>query len=189
MATTEVLAPYVNQVARAVLGEDAPQLDEGGRMTIEADGSEISLRLGDGPGGMPRVILSSVLAEDIEDSPEVLRLLNMLNGRSPFVRFFLDEGRVRGATEVLAESLRAEDLRNALSLIAEAAAHVPVLLEASTTDEVGAGEAAPKSSATPRGLSALSGPTAHAVVPGEGVLKPDPSPADGAMNIRFGYLR
>lgn len=195
MATIEVLTPYVEKVVQQVLGLEHLHRDDDGDIAVPLDRTTMYIRMADGPNGHPRVALFGPFLKDVEATPGLYIKMNDLNRDAAYLRFYLVDAIVWGSMEIVAESVRPEDLANGLAAAEFYSAHLAKMLGIPDTPW----RDSPPSAARNRGdlseapanvgsaleqeLTHSVGPAAHATVT-SGNLPNDPSSAD----LRAGYL-
>lgn len=196
MTDVEVLAPWVEKVVKEVLGVDHLHRDDDGDIPIALDKAVMYVRLTDGPIDLPRVRLFGPILKQVTTSEALFTKLNEVNHDGVYLRFYLQEGVIWGAMDAVAESFRTTDLRVAVSAFDWYGDNLAGLLdlpdskpwrEGTSRDENVASGDSQSDSEVDRDLQESLGAAAHAAVPSK-VLPDDASPADGAMNIRLGYL-
>lgn len=197
MTDVEVLVPWVEKVVKEVLGADHLHRDHDGDIPIGLDKAVMYVRLTDGPMDLPRVRLFGPILKDVVPSEALFTKLNEVNRDGVYLRFYLQDGAIWGATEAVAESFRTADLRVAVSAFDWYGENLSGLLElpdakpwrdsAGESEDLEESEEALSGSKVERDLQESLGAAAHAAVPSK-ILPDNASPADGAMNIRLGYL-
>lgn len=199
MTTIEVLTPWVQKVVQEVLELDHLHRDDDGDITIPLERTVMYVRFGNSPHDIPTVRLFGPLLKEVEPSQGLYEKLNEVNRDSSYLRFYFIDGVIWVSMEFVAESFRHEDLANGLGAAGFYSMQLGALLgildakpwrEPQATDpgtNESAGNASNGSGSFEEELAASPGPVAHVTVPSK-VLPDDPSPADGAMNLRMGYL-
>jgi hypothetical protein len=120
MANAEMLQPYVQQKVAEFLGIEKVSLDPDGDIPIRYGSTVCFARLLEGPGG-PMLRVFSPFLRGVKKTTKLLERLNDLNARAPYVRLFWLGDQVFCATDLLAENLQPEEIRNAISAVSFAA--------------------------------------------------------------------
>lgn len=111
----ETTVAHVDKILRAYLGTDDLVKDDGGDVPIRRGSALYYVRVGRREPYRVEVV-SSVLT-GVEESYELLRELNEINSGIYGIQAYYREGRVIFSTDMLAETLQAEELERACALI------------------------------------------------------------------------
>ncbi|GLZ09052.1 hypothetical protein Acsp03_65180 [Actinomadura sp. NBRC 104412] len=115
----ESTVAHVEKILRAYLETDELVRDEEGDVPIRRGSALYYVRVGRHEPYRVEVV-SSVLSE-VEESYELLRALNEINAGIYGIQAYYRKGRVIFSADLLAETLRAEELERACALISGAA--------------------------------------------------------------------
>ncbi|MCJ7832332.1 MAG: YbjN domain-containing protein [Actinobacteria bacterium] len=121
MARAELFWPYVEKTLVETFGEEALSKLADNVITIRAGSSLVVIRMMEATE--PRLQVFSTVLHDVPISPELLAALNELNAKIAFAKAFWIEDDVLVATELLAEGLDTENIRNAVTAIGVASDH------------------------------------------------------------------
>ena len=128
MARAELFWPYVEKTLVETFGEEALSKLADNVITIRAGSSLVVIRMMEATE--PRLQVFSTVLHDVPSSPELLAALNELNAKIAFAKAFWIENDVLVATELLAEGLDTENIRNAVTAIGAASDHFDDQLKA-----------------------------------------------------------
>lgn len=128
MARAELFWPYVEKTLVETFGEEALSKLADNVITIRAGSSLVVIRMMEATE--PRLQVFSTVLHDVPSSPELLTALNELNAKIAFAKAFWIEDDVLVATELLAEGLDTENIRNAVTAIGAASDHFDDQLKA-----------------------------------------------------------
>jgi type III secretion system-like peptide-binding chaperone len=119
----EVLRPFVVEAVAAYLGIDEDQLQtwDDGTIPIRAGSAVVNVRLVEGGGGHPILQVFAPVLHDVQASPGLFEKLNEMNTGLMFARGFFIDGQVIISAELRAESLDAEQIAQAVSVLSLAA--------------------------------------------------------------------
>jgi len=121
MARAELFWPYVEKTLVETFGEEALSKLADNVVTIRAGSSLVVVRMMEAKE--PRLQVFSTVLHDVPSSPELFSSLNELNAQIAFAKAFWIEDDVLIATELLAEGLDTENIRNAVTAIGVASDH------------------------------------------------------------------
>ena len=123
MTRIEVLRPFVEKTVAEYLGmeEDKLQTNEDGTIPIRAGTAVVNVRLVEGGHGHPVLQVYAALLHGIQKSAGLLEKLNEVNAGLTFARAFWLEEQVILTIELRAESLDAEQVAQAVSVVSLAA--------------------------------------------------------------------
>lgn len=119
MARVDTTRPEVEQRIREYLGVDDLMTDADGDIPLRRGRALFYLRLLDGRPPLVRVF--SVVAERVPPSPRLFELLNDVNAENLLVRLFWAGGDILVVRDIIAGSLRLEDLASSCDAVAAAA--------------------------------------------------------------------
>ena len=128
MARAELFWPYVEKTLVETFGEEALSKLADNVITIRAGSSLVVIRMMEATE--PRLQVFSTVLHDVPSSPELLATLNELNAKIAFAKAFWIEDDVLVATELLANGLDTENIRNAVTAIGTASDHFDDQLKA-----------------------------------------------------------
>jgi hypothetical protein len=119
----EVLRPFVERTVADYLGiaEDQLQKRDDGTIPIRAGSAVVNVRLVDGGQGHPILQVYAALLQRIEKTPGLMERLNDVNVALTFARAFWVDEQVILTIELRAESLDADQVAQAVSVVSLAA--------------------------------------------------------------------
>jgi hypothetical protein len=119
----EVLRPFVERTVANYLGIDEDQLQkrDDGTIPIRAGSAVVNIRLVDGGQGHPILQVYAPLLQGIEKTPGLMERLNEVNVGLTFARAFWVDEQVILTIELRAESLDADQVAQAVSVVSLAA--------------------------------------------------------------------
>jgi hypothetical protein len=119
----DVLRPFVERTVADYLGidEDHLQKDEDGMIPIRAGSAVVNVRLAEGGEGHPILEVFAPLLRAIQKTPELMERLNDVNAGLTFARAFWVDDQVILTIELRAESLDADQVAQAVSVVSLAA--------------------------------------------------------------------
>lgn len=121
MPRAELFWPYVEKTLVETFGEGALSKLADNVITIRAGSSLVVIRMMEATE--PRLQVFSTVLHEVPNSPALLEKLNELNAKIAFAKAFWIEDDVLVATELLAEGLDTENIRNAVTAIGVASDH------------------------------------------------------------------
>lgn len=121
MARAELFWPYVEKTLLEAFGERALNQVAPNVITIRSGSSLVVVRMLD--ADEPRLQVFCAVLQEVPKSPELLEKLNDLNAQLSFAKAFWIGDDVLFATELLAEGLEPESIRNAIAAIATSSDH------------------------------------------------------------------
>jgi T3SS (YopN, CesT) and YbjN peptide-binding chaperone 1 len=121
----DVLRPFVERTIAEYLGidEDLLKKDEDGMIPIRAGSAVVNVRLAEGGEGHPILEVFAPLLRGIPKTPALMERLNDVNAGLTFARAFWVDDRVILTIELRAESLDADQVAQAVSVVSLAANH------------------------------------------------------------------
>jgi type III secretion system-like peptide-binding chaperone len=121
----DVLRPFVERTIAAYLGIDDDDLrtNEDGSIPIRAGSAVVNVRLVDGSRGHPILEVFAPLVRGVPKTPGLMERLNEVNAGLTFARAFWVAEQVILTTELRAESLDADQVAQAVSVVSLAANH------------------------------------------------------------------
>jgi hypothetical protein len=128
MPRAELFWPYVEKTLVETFGDEALSKLADNVVTIRAGSSLVVVRMMEAKE--PRLQVFSTVLHGVPSSPELLASLNELNAQIAFAKAFWIEDDVLIATELLAEGLDTENIRNAVTAIGVASDHFDDQLKA-----------------------------------------------------------
>ncbi len=127
MARTDILQPYVEKVLKEVSGNDSVEQAPDGTYGFRWGSAGFRVRLVD--ADPPLVGVFSVVLTGVRKSNRLFERLNEVNSSIYFARIFFKDGAVVLSTELVAETLDANELSNACGMIGSAADHFDTQLQ------------------------------------------------------------
>ena len=121
MARAELFWPYVEKALLEAFGESALNKIAPNVITIRSGSSLVVIRMLD--ADEPRLQVFCTVLQQVKKTPELLEKLNELNAQLSFAKAFWIEDDLLFATELLAEGLEPESIRNAVAAIATSSDH------------------------------------------------------------------
>ena len=128
MATTEGLRARVEAMLKQHAGVDELMSDEEGDWPVRSGSAEYYVRLTDGEP--PIVIVYAHILVGVTATPKLYETLNAVNGYITFGRMFHQGDAVLVSTELMAETMEADELGAACRSIAGLADHYDDLFQA-----------------------------------------------------------
>lgn len=119
MGRIDRIRPYVEKLLREGFGIPDLGPDADGDYPFRFRSAGYYVRLFNEQS--PTVQLFSIVVRDIKRSPKLLAALNDVNAKASFVRVYWLDQRVVVATELVAETLDAEELGNACNVVGQLA--------------------------------------------------------------------
>jgi hypothetical protein len=119
----DVLRPFVERTVAEYLGidEDLLQKDEDGMIPIRAGSAVVNVRLVEGGEGHPILEVFAPLLRGVPKTPALMERLNDVNAGLTFARAFWVDEQVILTIELRAESLDADQVAQAVSVVSLAA--------------------------------------------------------------------
>ena len=119
MTQIDVLRPFVERTIAEYLGidEDNLQKDEDGMIPIRAGSAVVNVRLAEGGEGHPILEVFAPLLHGIPKTPALMERLNDVNAGLTFARAFWVDEQVILTVELRAESLDADQVAQAVSVV------------------------------------------------------------------------